>query len=162
MTAAVIPLLARRRAEAEVLRHVYAVVSEKFGTEVAATVVAQAVEAAARQAGQAFAAETPEGRPSLAHFATVVEIWREQDSLEVRGLRCSATELSFEVTRCRYAELYAALGLPQELRYTLSCRRDAAFATGYSPALHLERSPTLAEGSAGCRFCFSWDPARLP
>lgn len=162
MAAEVIPLLARRRAEAEVLRHVYAVVSDKFGAEVAGTVVAQAVEAAARQAGQLFAAEAPEGRPSLAHFATVVDLWREQDSLEVRGLQRSATELCFEVTRCRYAELYATLGLPHELRYTLSCRRDAAFAAGYSPALHLERSPTLAEGSAGCRFRFTWDRARIP
>ena len=158
MSAEVIPLLARRRAEAVVLGHVYDVVTAKFGAEVAASVVAQAVEAAARQAGQAFAREAPRG-PSLEHFAGVVEIWRQQDSLEVRDLQRSQTDLRFEVTRCRYAELYADLGLPQELRYTLSCRRDAAFAAGYSPALALERSPTLAEGSSGCRFWFRWDAA---
>ena len=36
MTAEVIPLLARRRAEAEVLGHVFQVVEGKFGAEVAA------------------------------------------------------------------------------------------------------------------------------
>ncbi|MDF1554096.1 MAG: hypothetical protein P1P84_13585, partial [Deferrisomatales bacterium] len=67
MAAEVIPLLARRRTEAEVLGHVYDVVTAKFGADVAAGVVAQAVEAAARQAGQAFAREAP-GGPSLEHF----------------------------------------------------------------------------------------------
>lgn len=160
MTAEVIPLLARRRAEAEVLRHVYDVVAEKFGDEVAATVVARAVENAAVQAGREFAREAPDG-PCLEHFATVVEIWRRQDSLVVEELTRSETELVFRVTRCRYAELYRELQLPEPLVYTLSCRRDASFAAGYSPALTLERSPTLAEGSPGCRFLFRWHPQRL-
>ncbi len=161
MSAEVIPLLARRRAEAEVLGHVYEVVSAKFGADVATSVVTQAVEAAARQAGEAFAREAP-GGPSLGHFASVVEIWRNQDSLEVEDLIRGETALSFEVTRCRYAELYADLRLPQPLRYILSCHRDASFAAGYSPALRLERSPTLAEGSLGCRFRFTWDGAAGP
>jgi hypothetical protein len=155
MTARVVPLLARRRAEAEVLGHVYAAVAAKFGADVATTVVTQAVEAAARQAGEAFAREAS-GGPSLEHFASVVEIWRGQDSLEVRDLTRDGGELSFEVTRCRYAELYATLGLPGPLRTILSCHRDASFAAGYSPALRLQRSPTLAEGSPGCRFRFTW------
>ena len=156
MSAEVIPLLARRRAEAEVLSHVYDVVTEKFGADVAATVVARAVEAAARQAGQAFAREAQAERPSLQHFAEVVEIWRRQDSLEVVDLSLAGNELRFEVIRCRYVELYRELGLPPALAYTLSCSRDAAFAAGYSPFLSLERSATLAEGSNGCRFRFLW------
>ena len=159
MAAEVIPLLAQRRAEAEVLRHVYDVVTEKFGADVAATVVARAVENAAIQAGREFAREAPDG-PSLEHFAGVVEIWRRQDSLQVQGLQRSQTELQFEVTRCRYAELYRELKLPTVLAHTLSCRRDAAFASGYSPALSLDRPETIAKGSASCRFRFRWDPKR--
>jgi len=153
----VVPLLARRRIEAEILGRVYRSLAQRVGEETALEVIGEAVEAAAEAAGRDFAAQA-EGRPGLEHFATVLDRWCEGRALEVEGVHRSAEALSFQVTRCAYEELYRSLGLPPALAYTLSCRRDAAFARGYDPAMGFERSPTLAEGAPECAFRF-W---RLP
>lgn len=155
MTGQVIPLLARRRIEAGVLVRVYDALEERIGEEAALQVIGEAVEAAALDAGREFAAGAG-GAPSLAHFATVLERWREGEALRIEEVRLTPETLEFRVTRCAYVELYASLGLSPRLAHALSCRRDAAFARGYFPGLAMERSPTLAEGAPACRFCFRW------
>lgn len=156
MSATVVPLLVRRRIEAEILGRVFRSLCSRIGEKSALDAIGEAVEAAARDAGRAFAASAPDG-PCLEHFETVLERWREGRALSIEGVCSTAEELSFVVTRCAYAELYRSLGLPEALAYTLSCRRDGSFAAGYAPQLSLERSATLVEGSDGCRFRFVWD-----
>jgi len=156
VTGTVIPLLAQRRIEAEILGKVYRSLTQRVGEETALEVIGEAVEAAAEAAGRDFAAQCG-GRPGIAHFATVLDRWREGGALEIEGVQLTADSLEFRVTRCAYVELYRTLGLPSALSYTLSCRRDAAFARGYDSRLALERSPTLAEGAQECVFRFSWD-----
>ena len=153
MSATVIPLLARRRIEAEILARVHRSLARRLGEEAALEVIGEAVEAAAEAAGRDFAGQGP-GGPSLVHFATVLQRWTEGGALELREVRLAPETLEFAVTRCAYADLYRSLGLPPALGYTLSCRRDAAFARGYDSRLSLERSPTLAEGAPDCRFRF--------
>ena len=67
--------------------------------------------------------------------------------------------MSFDVTRCRYAESYREMGLPEELAVRVSCLRDAAFAAGYSPCLTLDRPATIASGAEKCPFTFTWNDA---
>jgi L-2-amino-thiazoline-4-carboxylic acid hydrolase len=55
------------------------------------------------------------------------------------------------VTRCRYAEMYRALGIP-ELGEVLSCQRDAALIEGFNPGVTLERTHTIMQGAATCDF----------
>ncbi len=159
MTAEVIPLLPRRRVEAEILSRVFHTLRARVGDEAALEVIRTAVESAAEEAGRAFARQAP-GAPTLAHFATVVERWREGNALDVEGPRLSGDVLEFTVTRCGYVELYRSAGLPRELAYALSCARDAAFARGYCAGLRMERSATIAEGSPVCRFRFVWEAPR--
>lgn len=155
VTARVIPLLPRRRIEAEILARVYRVLCPQVGPEKALTVIRSAVEGAAEAAGREFAAAAPEG-PCLAHFATVLDRWREGNALEIEDLRLRERELSFRVTRCAYAELYRSMGLSGKLAHTLSCSRDAAFARGYHPNLRMDREGTIVEGFGACRFRFLW------
>lgn len=155
---AAIPLLERRAIEAELLLRVFDAASASLGPRQARLIVEQAVDAAALAAGQAFARSAPGGRPSLEHFATVLERWQEGGVLDIRDIRLDKTSLSFCVTRCGYVEKYREMGLPQPLHSLCSCRRDAAFAEGYSPRLGLERPETIAQGHAACRFVFSWRP----
>ncbi len=65
--------------------------------------------------------------------------------------------LSFNVTRCRYAEMYRALGL-DELGGSLSCCRDFALVEGFNPEIELERTQTLMEGATHCDFRFRTKP----
>ncbi len=165
--------LERRRIEAEMLAQVHETLCRRLGPEQALAVVAETTERAAMEAGAAFARSAPDG-PSLAHFATVADIWRAGGALDIRD-ECLGDEhlgderlgderpglpggtWSFAVTRCAYADMYLRdMGLPPELAFVLSCGRDAAFARGYHPALRLERSETIAQGNGRCEFCFLW------
>ena len=136
--AQVIPLLARRRIEAEILSRVFAALSDRVGEDAALEVIGEAVEAAAESAGREFAASAP-GAAGLEHFATVIDRWREGRALAVEDVRLSASALSFRVTRCAYADLYRTMGLPPALAGVLSCLRDAAFARGYDRRLRLDQ-----------------------
>ena len=61
----------------------------------------------------------------------------------------------FNVTRCRYAETYRAMGLG-EIGHLLSCNRDGAFCEGYDPKLKLERSQTIMQGASHCDFRYTY------
>ena len=73
--------------------------------------------------------------------------------MEIELIEQSAERLSFNVVRCRYAEMYHALGLA-ELGASLSCRRDFALAEGFSPEIRLVRTQTLMQGAPFCDFRF--------
>lgn len=151
-----VPMIERRAIEAELLLRVHAAAMRRHGPQAARELLEEAVDASARVAGRAFAASAPHG-PSLEHFATVLERWREGGVLRIEDVRLEQGLLSFSVSRCGYMERYAELGVPPELRAVLSCRRDLGFAEGYSARLRLERPETLGEEGTRCRFTFHWD-----
>ena len=153
-----VPLLERRAIEAEILLRVYEAACVSVGPEAALRILEQAVDAAALAAGRQFALTAPLAAPSLAHFATVLDRWQEGGTLDIRDIRLDDSSLRFAVTRCGYAQRYAELGVPTQLRTVFSCRRDATFAEGYSPHLCMERPETIAAGHAACGFVFSWLP----
>jgi hypothetical protein len=59
--------------------------------------------------------------------------------------------LSFNVTRCEYAEMYRRLGIP-ELGKILSCGRDFALIEGFNSQIRLARTQTIMEGTSHCDF----------
>lgn len=151
-----LPLIARRIIEAEAIYQLYPVLVESLGEEAALAAVSRASRDGACTAGAAFARSAPHG-PSLAHFAGIVEHWREGGALTIEDVRLSDNELSFSVTRCGYLEAYRERGLPDRLSQALSCCRDPALAEGYSPCLSLERPGLLSTGQDRCRFIFRWE-----
>ncbi|KHK03973.1 L-2-amino-thiazoline-4-carboxylic acid hydrolase [Desulfovibrio sp. TomC] len=141
-----VALLEKRCIEAAMLADVYAVLQERQGRDAALAVIEETVARASFAAGKAFAATAPDG-PNLAHFATVTSLWQRGEALCIENVRQTPDRLSFEVTRCRYAESYRAMGLPEELVVRISCLRDGDFAAGYSPALTFARPATIASGA---------------
>ncbi len=154
-----VTLLARRRIEAAMLAEVHAVLVDRLGEEQALRCLEETVTRAAFAAGQAFAATAPR-RPNLTHFRSVVALWQRGDALTIGNIRSEETRFSFDVTRCRYAESYREMGLPEALATRVSCLRDRAFVAGYSPNLRFERPQTIASGAACCPFTFTWDADR--
>ncbi|MDQ7834413.1 MAG: L-2-amino-thiazoline-4-carboxylic acid hydrolase [Humidesulfovibrio sp.] len=153
-----IPLLERRAIEAEMLLRVYDASCAAVGSAVALGILEQAVDSAALAAGRLFARSAPVGGPSLAHFATVLERWQEGGVIDITDIKHAEDTLSFTVKRCGYVQRYADLGVPASLHTVFSCRRDAAFAEGYSANLRMERPETIAQGHTCCRFTFRWEP----
>ena len=73
------------------------------------------------------------------------------DALHIEVLEQSEQAFSFNVTRCRYAEMYQALGIP-ELGALLSCNRDAALIQGFNLQVELTRTQTILQGAPSCDF----------
>ncbi len=74
--------------------------------------------------------------------------------MQLRVLNQSQEVLDFDVTECRYADLYRGLGL-EELGVILSCSRDAAFAEGFDESITLTRTQTIMQNAPSCDFRFS-------
>ena len=99
--------------------------------------------------------EAPEG-PSLSHFISLQPRWTKGGALEIEVVRADARNYDFNVTRCRYAEMYRGMGLA-ELGAVLSCNRDGAFCEGYDPRLRLTRSQTIMGGATHCDFRYRYE-----
>ena len=154
-------VLRRREIEARILKPFVAALSERFGEAAVQEVLAEVVKAAARESGAAMQAQTDHdltGREligrDLIEFAEAWEPWFRGGALEIDELERTPEVWSFNVTRCRYAELYRSLGMA-ELGATLSCNRDAALIEGFDPEVKFERTQTLMEGEAYCDFRYS-------
>jgi hypothetical protein len=91
------------------------------------------------------------GGCTLAHLFASLENWKKGEAMQLEVLEDSPTRLAFNVTRCRYAEMYRALGVP-DLGALLSCNRDAALIEGFNPEITLTRTQTLMEGAPACDF----------
>jgi len=112
------------------------------------------VRRSAIEQARAFAATAP-GGPSLKAFQEVMPLWTKGGALEIEVKEQTDTSFTFNVTRCRYAETYKAMGLG-EIGHLLSCNRDGAFCEGYDPKLKLERSQTIMQGASHCDFKYSY------
>lgn len=123
--------------------------AQQFGREQVVTIVRAAIVGVAQQQG-AQLAEQMHG-DSLLEFAESLKFWTQDNALEIEVLEQSATAFAFNVTRCRYAELYQSLGIP-ELGAVFSCNRDFALVEGFNPAVELTRTQTIMQGASYCDF----------
>jgi len=146
-------ILQRRRIEAEILKPVYEEMVARFGEQAAQEVLGTAITKAAMAAARGFAEAEPEG-PSLKGFADLLPLWQKDDALRMEVKRQDETHFDFDVTRCRYAEMYREMGLGH-IGHLLSCNRDGAFCTGYDPRISMERTQTIMQGASHCDFRYT-------
>lgn len=146
-----LPLLQQREIEARIVGPLVHAFAAELGQERTVAILRQVIGELARQGGAELARSL--GEQSLEAFSRSLDRWRENGALEIELLEQSSERLSFNVVRCRYAEMYRALGLA-ELGASLSCQRDYALAEGFSPEIRLERTQTLMEGAPFCDFRF--------
>lgn len=150
-----IPLIQRRRLEAETLAAVYNEMLRLQGERAALDLITRTVSAMGFNAGRAYAAQAPNG-PSMEHFRTMLDVWQRGGALDIRNIRGGGRLLAFEVHGCAYVDLYRSMDLPPPLVPVLSCLRDAPFVRGYSPKLEFSRCKTIGEGGDYCDFQFQW------
>jgi len=147
-------ILEQRRIEAAFAKGIYEEMKAELGEAVAKKVLSNAVIKLAKQTAAEMAKEGPDGKGSLEHFISLQPLWTKGDALQIDTLRKDAAAYDFNVTRCRYAEMYRAMGLA-ELGGILSCNRDGAFCEGYDPKLKLRRSQTIMNGASHCDFRYT-------
>ncbi len=143
-------ILARRKIEAEIIKPIYEILVREFGKIRAQAIIGEAIEQAAIDAGQAFASQEPQGA-NLRSFVTLQYLWEKDNALDIRVLDNDDEQYNYNVTRCRYAEMYHEMGLG-EIGHLLSCARDEKFIVGYAPDVELTRTTTIMQGSPCCDF----------
>jgi hypothetical protein len=144
-------LLQQREIEAKVVGPLIRGFAAELGSEKTLEIVRAVIVNLAHEAGADLARRV--GEASLEAFAKGLDRWSEGGALEIDVLEETPERLSFNVTRCKYAEMYRALGLA-DLGGSLSCQRDFALIEGFNPDITLERTQTLMEGASHCDFRF--------
>ncbi len=151
-----LPILERRRIEAMILKHVFDVISERAGRAEAEAVIGETCSRSAIEQGKQLA-EGLGRAPDLTDFAAIMPNWTKEDALQIEPLEMTADRMDFNVTRCRYAEMYRQMGLG-DIGHLLSCNRDGDFCIGYNPDIELTRTQTIMKGASHCDFRYRMKP----
>ena len=125
----------------------------------AVEVATAAIKADATMAGRIMAEKY--GGNTMKELGRVIrEVWAEDDAMIISILEETEQKLSFDVTRCRYAELYEKAEM-KELGFCLSCCRDEPFTKGFNPRMKLFRTQTIMQGASLCDFRFVVEKPRI-
>ena len=149
-----IGVLTRREVESRILSPVIEALGETFGRDQVLTVVQRTIVKIAREQGADLCELM--GNNALQDFSETLQFWTRDDALEIEVLEESDNVLSFNVTRCRYAELYDSLGI-RDLGTIFSCARDFALIEGFNPEVSLTRTQTIMQGAPFCDFRYRLD-----
>jgi len=144
-----IGILARREIEARILAPVIKEFIKEIGRERTLQIVEPIILSLAREAGTQLGKML--GGNSLEHFMKGFPMWTREDALQVHILQQTPQRVSFNVTRCRYAEMYREFGIA-DLGFLLSCNRDGALIEGFNPKIKFTRTQTIMQGGPFCDF----------
>jgi hypothetical protein len=124
--------------------------TSKMGYDDTIKVVRQVIKEDSILAGKTFADKL--GGNTIKELLTMVkDVWTSDDAMKINIIKKDEDELCFNVTSCKYAQMYEKLGI-KELGCILSCNRDFSFIEGFNPDIELIRTKTIMEGHEYCDF----------
>ncbi len=144
--------MTRREVEARILVPLIEAFSHEFGNKKVLELVRSGIVQIATDQGAELAQQV--GGNSLAHFAESLRFWTRITLWRSILLSKASRNFIFNVTRCRYAELYEKLGFAT-WGSLFSCTRDFALIKGFNHHINLKRTRTIMEGAAHCDFCYT-------
>jgi len=150
-------LLDKTRIQAQVLVPVLRALRSELGKEKADAIVKQALRDWSKQLFAAIGRGI-EGSPRR-RWAAIQSVWGEVSGreVEVEILRHDEEALEIDVTRCRFAEFFRALGEP-ELGALLICETDFDIAAAGGGEVSLTRDQTIMQGASSCTFRYKFAP----
>ncbi len=149
-----IGVLKRREIEARILMPLIEALGKEFGREKVLEIVRQTIITIAREQGAALAHHYGNG---IDDFAESLANWKKGEALELDVIEQSDDKLCFNVTRCRFAEFFRALGEP-ELGSLLICQTDFDIASAGEGEVSLDRAQTIMQGAPRCTFRYKFAP----
>ena len=93
------PVLIKRRLQAEVIGPIYAEMVAALGEEKASEILDAAIRKASIAEGAAFARRYPGGKPTMADFVKLFELWTAGGALEIDVLVQLRSDAFEDVTR---------------------------------------------------------------
>ena len=145
-------VLKRRLIEARIAAPLIKAFAAEIGEDRAYAIAREVITGIAREQGDAMAASV--GGRTLPLFAGTLDRWTADDALRISPLAQSDDVFAFDVTRCRYAEMYRELGIP-ELGAIFSCDRDRSLIEGFNGDVELQRTQTIMNGASHCDFRYA-------
>ena len=152
-----VSLLDKTRMQAQVLLPVLRALRARLGKDEADALVKQALRDWSKQLFAAIA-EGIDGSPRQ-KWAAIQKVFGDVSGREVEFEigRHDEEALDIDVTRCRFAEFFRALGEP-ELGALLICAADFDIAATGDGAVSLERAQTIMQGAPSCTFRYRFAP----
>ena len=148
-----IGVLMRRETEVRILIPFLQNLYKEFGKEKIIYILEKTIKKIAKTQGAELSREYGD---NVDAFLDTLKFWTKDDALEIDILEKSDLKLSFNVTRCKYAEMYNALGV-SDLGAVLSCNRDASLIRGFNPKASLDRKETIMSGDKCCTFRYTFE-----
>ena len=150
-------LLDKTRIQAQVLAPLLRSLRSELGREKADAIVRQALRGWSKQLFAAVA-NGVHGSPrrKWAAMHTALAEMTEQD-VTVEMHRHDEEALEFDVTQCRFAEFFRALGEP-ELGALLICETDLDIAAAGGSEVTFTRGQTIMQGAPSCPFRYKFAP----
>jgi predicted ArsR family transcriptional regulator len=150
-------LLDKTRIQAQVLVPVLRALRAELGKDKADAIVKAALRSWSQQLFAAIG-DSVEGSPRR-KWAAINTDWTEITGPEVtfETLRHDEAALDFDVSHCRFAEFFRALGEP-ELGALLVCEADFDIAAAGADEVTLTRDQTIMQGASSCTFRYKFAP----
>jgi hypothetical protein len=150
-------LLNKTRVQAQVLMPVLRALRSELGKEKADAIVKKALRGWSKELFAAVG-DGVDGSPRrkwAAMHSAMAEATERDVTVETR--RHDKEALEFDVTQCRFAEFFRALGEP-ELGALLICETDFDIAAVGGGEVSFSRGQTLMKGAPSCTFRYKFAP----
>jgi L-2-amino-thiazoline-4-carboxylic acid hydrolase len=155
-----VSVIEQARIQAQVLVPLVKAMQAELGEEKANRLVRKALGDLYRRFGEEF--WKAKNEPNLGKsVASAFKTYAQDGALDYRVDEQSQDAFALDVTRCRYAEFYKELGVP-ELGFLLVCTADFAVAEGFGPDVRLTRTQTIMQGATHCDFRYRRVKASKP
>ena len=150
-------LLDKTRIQAQVLLPLLRSLRAELGHEMADAIARQALRGWSQQLF-AEVGQSVEGSPQRkwAAMYTALADFTLQD-VTVEMIRRDETALEFDITQCRFAAFFRALGEP-DLGALLVCAADFDIVAAGGSEVSLTREQTLMQGAPSCTFRYKFAP----
>jgi len=150
-------LLDKTRVQAQVLVPVLRALRAALGKEKADAIVKEALRGWSRDLFAAIG-DGVEGSPRrkwAAMHTAMADITERDVAVEMR--RKDKEALEFDITQCRFADFFRALGEP-ELGAILICETDFDIAAAGGGEVSFTREQTIMKGAPSCTFRYKFAP----
>ena len=157
MVDARLSLLDKTRIQAQVLVPMLRALRTELGPEKADAIARQALRDWSQQlfAGIGASVEGSPRRKWAAMHTALADVTEQEVTVEM--LRHDVEALEFDVTHCRFAAFFRALGEP-ELGALLVCATDFDIVAAAGDGVVLTREQTLMQGAPSCSFRYRFAP----
>jgi len=150
-------LLEKTRIQAQILVPLLRTLRAELGSAKGDAIVRQALRDWSKQVFAAIG-NGVEGSPRrkwAAMHTALADITEPEVTVEMR--RHDEEALEFDITACRFAEFFRALGEP-ELGALLICQTDFDIAAAGAGEVSLTRDQTIKQGAPSCTFRYKFAP----